>query len=115
MNVKIFGNSLKNKYNDMNRENYELQYKIKKEKMEFNRENQNLSNQHELNIVKNINDYNEAREIIENTRIKDNKIKEEINSLKENKRELENEKKNINIINIDEIINNFIGEEKTKK
>ena len=45
----------------------------------------------------------------------DNKIKEEINSLKENKRELENEKKNINIINIDEIINNFIGEEKIKE
>ena len=98
MNVKIFGNSLKNKYNDMNRENYEFENKIEKEKMEFNRENQNLSNKHELNIEKNIDDYNEAEEIIENTRIKDNKINEEINSLKENKRELENEKKNINII-----------------
>ena len=83
--------------------------------MEFNRENQNLSNQHELNIEKIINDYNEAQKIIENIRIKDYKIKEEINPLKENKRELENEKKKINIINIDEIINNFIGEEKIKE
>lgn len=110
-----FGDSLKNKYNDMNRENYELENKIEEEKIEFNRDNQNLANQHELNIEKIINDYNEAQEIIENTRIKDNKIKEEINTLKENKIELENEKKNINNINIDEIINNFIGEEKIKE
>ncbi len=109
-----FGDSLKNKYNDMNRENYELENKIEEEKIEFNIENQNLTNQHELNIEKIINDYNETEEIIENTRIKDNKIKEEINTLKENKIELENEKKNINNINI-EIINNFIGEEKIKE
>lgn len=107
-----FLNSMRNRYNDLCSQNSRLANDIYNENNEFCRNCDRLSNQHQIDMKRISNDYSLEMERINNCRTMENKNKAQIDSLKENKKELEKEK---NKINMDEIINNFIEAEKKKE
>ena len=107
-----FLHSMKNKYYNLQDYNSRLANDIGNENNEFNRNCDRLSNQHQIDMKRISNDYSYEMAKIDNSMAAENKNKEQINSLKENKQKLEKEKSKINM---DEIINKFVEEEKKKE
>lgn len=107
-----FLNSMRNRYNDLCSQNSRLTNDIENENNEFYRNCNSLSNQHQIDMKRISNNYSYEMAKINNSRATENKNKAQIDSLKENKKELEKEKSKKNM---DEIINKFVEEEKKKE
>jgi len=106
-----FLNMMKSKYNEMNNLEYNLISQIEQNERDFKNNKLILSNEFNYKLKTIKDSFENEKKIIIDEKEKENEKINPINKLKMN---LEEEKEKIKKINVDEIVNNFISEEKMK-
>ena len=106
-----FLNKMKSKYNEMNNLEYNLKSQIEQNERVFQDNKLTLCNEFNYKLKTIKDSFENEKKIIIYEKEKENEKINPINKLKMN---LEEEKEKIKKINVDEIVNNFISEEKMK-
>ena len=106
-----FLNAIKNRYNEMDRKKYDLDFQIQRDRQNFEIDKGNLSNDFNQRLRYMNDSFENEKRTIRNEREKEN---EKIKPLKKTIENLENEIEKIKKINVDEIVNKFVSGEKNK-